>query len=71
MPEFLRVKDKTSGHEYTIPSAALDEDAQTVIDKPAVDATGPLPTKHKTSVGSAGGSTKPAGQKAASTKENG
>lgn len=44
-PEFVRVKDKNSRHEYTVATHAIREHHE-VIDKPAVDAVGqPLPAK--------------------------
>ncbi|WP_294567611.1 hypothetical protein [uncultured Arthrobacter sp.] len=49
MPEYVRVKDKQTGHEFSMPAGTFDEDAVTVLKKDAVDAGGePLPTKHKT-----------------------
>lgn len=45
MPEFVRVKDKNSKHEYTVAVVGLRAHHE-VIDKPAVDSVGkPLPPK--------------------------
>jgi hypothetical protein len=44
-PVFVRVKNKTSKHEYTIAEHSVT-DAVELLDKPAVDAVGqPLPPK--------------------------
>ena len=49
MSEFVRVKDKATGHEYSARRPDLDK--VEVLDKPAVDRNGrPLPPKYKTSV---------------------
>ena len=49
MSEFYRVKDKTTGHEYTV--RFVDPDQHEVLDKPAVDVNGDaLPGKSHTSV---------------------
>lgn len=49
MSDFVRVKDKTTGHEFTVRHPDLSKVA--VIDKPAVDRNGrPLEAKPKTSV---------------------
>ena len=54
MPEYVRVKDKSTGHEFSMPAGTFDEDAVTVLKKDAVDPGGaPLPTKHKTTVADA------------------
>ena len=53
MPEFLRVKDKETGHEYSVPKVRYDADPDlyTKVDKDATDPAGtPLPPKYKTSV---------------------
>lgn len=46
MPEWIRVKDKETGHHYTV--AHVDTSRHEVLkDHKAVDANGrPLPTKH-------------------------
>ena len=45
MPEFVRVKDKASRHEFTIDKINV-VDGLEIIDKPAVDPRGnPLPAK--------------------------
>lgn len=54
MTDFLRVKQKGTGHELTLPSEhveAADDGAYQVLKKPAVDEGGtPLPPKYHTSV---------------------
>lgn len=40
MTDFIRVRDKQTGHEYTIPSLRFDDEAHTILDKPAVDRHG-------------------------------
>lgn len=51
MTEYVRVRDKATGHEYTIPAARFDSEAHVKTDKPALDAHGePAPTKFRTSV---------------------
>ena len=46
MPEYLRVKDKDTKHEYSVVASAHDPEFQTVLDKPATQADGtPLPMK--------------------------
>lgn len=50
MPNFVRVKDKTSGHEFTVDEVRLEDkrfaEAHEVLDKPAVNRYGaPLPAK--------------------------
>ena len=68
MPAYVRVKDKQTGHEFSMPEGTFDESAVTVLDKKdAVDPGGePLPPKFKTTVAKAA-DTK-SGQ-AATTKE--
>lgn len=64
---YVRVKDKVTGHEFSMPEGTFDEDAVTVLDKPATDPGGvPLPVKHKTTVAQAADSKR--GQ-AATSKE--
>lgn len=52
MTEFLRVRDKSTRHEYTIPAAAFREDAHERVTRKgaeAVDSVGrPLPAKYRT-----------------------
>ena len=40
MPEFVRVKNKVTGAEYTKPKVAVRSDSEQVLDKPAVDRNG-------------------------------
>ena len=51
MPEYLRVKDKSTGHKLSvIASVAADEDAYQVLKQDAVDIAGdPLPPEYATS----------------------
>jgi hypothetical protein len=54
MPEYVRIKDKQTGHEFSMPAGTFDKDVVTVLDKDATDPGGtPLPTKHKTTVAKA------------------
>lgn len=51
MTDYIRVRDKSTGHEYTIPATRL-VDGLTVIDKPALDRSGdPAPVKYRTRLG--------------------
>lgn len=51
MPEWTRVEDKSTGHQYTV--ARVNEDAHNVLDKPGADAFGrPLPAKPNINKGS-------------------
>lgn len=51
MSEFIRVKDKQTEHEFSIPEGQFKESAMDLLDKPATYPSGdPLPVKHKTSV---------------------
>jgi hypothetical protein len=46
-PTWIRVKDRTTKHEYSVVASAVNEDAHTVLDKPGADVDGtPLPPKH-------------------------
>lgn len=46
MPEFVRVKDKQTKHEKSIPVSKFDPEVWTEVDKPAVKSDGtPLPDK--------------------------
>lgn len=48
MPDFVRVRDKSTGHESTVSRARADQlgDAVEVLDEPAIDGLGrPLPAK--------------------------
>lgn len=54
--EFVRVKDKDTGHEFSVVKSAYDADPAPyeVIDKPAVECDGtPLPPKHNLRAGGA------------------
>lgn len=49
MPEYVRVRDHGTKHEYTVVASTVDPKAQTVLKEPAVDEIGvPLPPKHYT-----------------------
>lgn len=51
MPEYVRVKDKQTGHEMSLPVGTFDEADAEVLKKPATDPGGePLPVKYKTTV---------------------
>lgn len=53
MPDYLRVKQRDTGHELTVTRAMYDfaPDAYDVLDKPATDRGGaPLREKHRTTV---------------------
>ena len=55
MPEFVRAKCVTSGHEKSIPASWLESEPEAweVVDKEAVHADGsPLPDKHHKSLSS-------------------
>lgn len=78
MPEFVRVRDSETGHEYSVVDSVPLAETQTIIDKPAVSPDGtPLPPKHnlitpkplsgKSGVGDSAAAS--AGQKATSDKE--
>lgn len=51
MPEYARLKDKATGHEFSMPVGSFDEADATVLDKDATDPGGaPLPVKYHTTV---------------------
>lgn len=68
MPEYLRVKDKSTGHEFSVIASAVDEESmQVVLEKDAADHTGePLPPEYATKSLS---SNTPSGQQADLKKE--
>lgn len=76
-PDFVRVKDRDTKHEYSVVASAFDEKYHELLDKPATHTDGTaLPPKHhidpkslssKTSSASPGAA--PSGQKAAPEKE--
>lgn len=76
-PEFIRIKDRDTKHEYSIVASAYDEKAHERLNKPAVHTDGTaLPAKHyiapeSLSSNTRGGSSADAssGQKAAPEKE--
>lgn len=78
MPEYVRVRSKATGHEFTITKDQLSE-AVVEIDKPALgsDLT-PAPVKYRTPLGKKSSGRRPAakkasddnGQTAESEKEN-
>lgn len=48
---YIRVKDKSTKHEFSMPDGTFDEDAVTVLNKDATDPGGvPLPVKYHTTV---------------------
>ena len=68
MPEYVRVKDRQTGHEFSLPDGTFDPDSVTVLKKDAVDPGGdPLPVKYKTTVAEAAGNK--CGRSAATDKE--
>lgn len=69
MAEFVRVKDKETGHEYT---TARVLDKHEVLDKRAVDVNGrALPAKPKTSVAKKASASKTTGGEPAENPEEG
>lgn len=61
MPEFVRVKDKATGHEFTIRERLFDGDAQTKVDRPALGPDGEIVApKFKTTVAKSAAAKKPA-----------
>lgn len=47
LPEFVRVKDKVTKHEFTVVASTFDEEHMELLDKPAIYPNGtPLPAKH-------------------------
>lgn len=68
MPEFIRVKDKSTKHEKSIPAESSLEGWEVLKDKPATNPDGtPLPDKHYVAPESLSGQSKN-GQKADDTK---
>ena len=61
MAQFIRVKDKQTGHEFSILERLFNGDAQTKLDRPALAPDGtPAPVKFKTSVAKKAAAKKPA-----------
>lgn len=47
MPEYVRVKDKATGHKFSVIKGAFDPDAQTELKQDAVGIDGnPLPPEY-------------------------
>ncbi len=71
MPDkFVRVKDKATGHEYSVRERLFDESAHTRLEKSAYSASGEVaPPKFKTTVTKAAEQKAPSGQKADTDKE--
>ena len=70
MPKFVRVKDKSTGHEYSVRESQFNDDAHTRLDKSAYSASGEVaPPKFKTTVTKAAEKKAPSGQKADTDKE--
>lgn len=70
MPEFVRVKDKETGHHYSVSRERFDRspDLWQELKQPATDSAGdPLPPKYKTTVSAEAG--KKAGPTANTEKE--
>lgn len=56
MPEFIRVKDLATKHEYSIVASTFDEKAHKLLDKPATHTDGTaLPPKHYLDLSEQGG----------------
>lgn len=54
MPDYVRVKDKTTKHEMSLPVGSFDEADAIVLDKDATDPGGvPLSVKYHTTVNQA------------------
>lgn len=52
MPTYVRVKDKTTGHKFSVVASAVDERAQIVLKQDAVDVGGnPLPPEYAEKTG--------------------
>lgn len=69
MPEYVRVKDKSTKHEKSI-VAGSSMDGWEVLDKPAANPDGtPLPDKHYIAPESLSSKSHPSGQKAEPRKE--
>lgn len=71
MSEFVRVRDKDTGHHYSVRKERYDRTPELwdLLSQPAVDAAGdPLPMKPKTTVSNETG--KKAGTTATPEKEN-
>lgn len=69
MPEYVRIRDKQTGHQFSIPAHRFDADRHAKTGRDAVDERGePLPVKYQTTVNQAADKKKP-GQKADSNKE--
>lgn len=65
MPEYIRVRQNATGHEFTV-RADSDLTGRTVIDRPAVDRNGRIiPPKYKTTVAAAAKSTRKPAEKPA------
>lgn len=74
MPEFVRVKDKATKHEYSVVASTVDPDHQEVLEKDATNPDGtPLPPKHHISPSSLSSKARKgtnSGQQADSEKES-
>lgn len=52
MPEYVRVKDKSTGHHYSVIASAFDDSAMTKLKQDAVNTAGePLPPEFHTPSG--------------------
>ncbi len=68
MPEYTRVKDKSTGHKFSVIASAVDEESMQVLKQDAADHTGePLPPEYATESLS---SNTPSGQQADLKKES-
>lgn len=51
MSEFVRVRDKVTGHHFSMPVSGFDPDEVVELKQPATNSDGdPLPPKYKTTV---------------------
>lgn len=49
MPDYVRVRDKSTGYAYTVVASAVDKEFHTVLKQPAVDHNdNPLPAEFDT-----------------------
>lgn len=71
MTEFVRVRDKATGHHYSMPVSGFDPDEVAELKQAATDSAGdPLPPKYKTTADeSAGGEKRTSHAGTASTEE--
>lgn len=50
-PDYVRVKDRDTGHEFSVRTELVNDEAHEVLDKPALGHDGlPAPVKYRTSI---------------------